>query len=71
MTQYAVPPLAPFRITLDRTAGLLAPEGPTLTRRMSDLEGLFAAESMRAASALADNPVVYSVVSSPVPETAR
>ena len=39
---YSVPPLRPLAITFDPDALTLTPEGQTLTRRMSDLECLFA-----------------------------
>ena len=68
---YRVPPLRPLAITFDQDALTLTPEGPTLTRRMSDLEGLFADGDAWAAAADADNPVVYTVTSSPVPEINR
>lgn len=71
MTAYATPPIEPLRIQFDPSGASLSPQGPTLTRRMSDLNGLFAAEDVRAAAALADDPTVYTVVSSPVPEVAR
>lgn len=71
MTQYDTPPIEPLRIEFEPGGESLHPEGPKLTRRMSDLAGLFAAEEMRADAALANNPLVYTVVSSPVPEIAR
>ncbi|TFC74110.1 cupin domain-containing protein [Cryobacterium sp. TMS1-20-1] len=58
-------------IRFDHAAGTLRPAGPTLTRRMSDLEGLFLDQDAWR-SALADgDPIVYSVVSSRVPEIDR
>ena len=71
MTEFARPPVPPMSIRFDPDASTLSPEGPTLTRRMSDLEGLFRdAEAWRTAVEHGD-PVVYSVVSSPVPEVDR
>lgn len=71
MTEFQTPPIDPFAIRFDADAATLSPEGPTLVRRMSDLEGLFAdADAWRAAVADGD-PVVYSVQSSPVPEVDR
>ena len=68
---YSVPPLRPLAITFDQDALTLSPEGPTLTRRMSDLEGLFADGDAWAAASTGENPVVYTVTSSPVPEINR
>jgi glucose-6-phosphate isomerase len=70
MTTYAVPPIDPMSIRLQGTDRLV-PEGPVLTRRLSDLEGLFAREDLRAAGAAGEDPVVYTVSSSPVPELPR
>jgi glucose-6-phosphate isomerase len=71
MNRYAVPPLTPVAIAFDPAAATLTPAGPTLTRRMSDLEGLFAdADAWRAAIEAGD-PVVYTVAASLVPETDR
>ena len=70
MTTFAVPPITPMSLSMDPATGTMSPAGPTLTRRMSDLEGLFA-DSQAWAADCADNPVVYEVSSSPVPEVAR
>jgi glucose-6-phosphate isomerase, archaeal len=71
VSRYATPPIDPFRITFDAAAGTMAPEGPVLTRRLSDLEGLFRdAESWRA-DRDADDRVVYTVAATPVPEAPR
>jgi glucose-6-phosphate isomerase len=71
MTAYAVPPIAPMSISFDFTTGAVTPQGPVLTRRMSDLQGLFAREDLRVEAAAGDNPTVYTVSSSPVPEIGR
>jgi glucose-6-phosphate isomerase len=71
MTQFATPPLRPFSISLDRSAVSLSPEGPTLVRRLSDLEHLFADESAWRAGVDGGDPVVYTVASTPVPEIAQ
>ena len=71
MPEYLQPPIAPLGITFDQQQLTLSPEGPTLTRRMSDLEGLFADAEAWRRSANGDNPVVYTVTSSPVPEADR
>lgn len=71
MTQVATPPIKPIALTMNAADGKITPEGPTLTRRMTDLEGLFTDTAAWSASCVADNPVVYEVSSSPVPEVAR
>lgn len=71
MTEFHTPPLAPLAIRFDADALTLSPAGPTLTRRMSDLEGLFADQEAWERAASGENPVVYTVTSSPVPEVAR
>ncbi len=69
MSTYLAPPIPPMRIEMADT--MLAPEGPTLTRRLSDLDGLFRDEDAWRSRRDAGNDVVYSVLSSPVPETPR
>lgn len=70
MPDYASPPLSPFRISFDAATAVLDPAGPVLTRRMADLEGLFA--DQHAWAGLEDlSQVVYTVHSSPVPEQPR
>lgn len=69
MSTYLELPIPPMRIEM--TDAMLAPEGPTLTRRLSDLDGLFRDKAAWRARRDAGNDVVYSVLSSPVPETAR
>ncbi|GAA4065321.1 MULTISPECIES: glucose-6-phosphate isomerase family protein [Actinomadura] len=64
MSSFVTPPVPPMRITFDAR---MEPSGPVLTRRMSDLRGLFADTAAWEAS-LAEDPVVYEVASSPVPE---
>lgn len=71
MLQYDTPPIEPMAISFDYQAGTLSPEGPTLTRRMSDLEGLFLDQDAWRTSVESDNPVVYTVTSSRVPEIDR
>ncbi|HZZ96008.1 MAG TPA: glucose-6-phosphate isomerase family protein [Jatrophihabitantaceae bacterium] len=68
---FATPPVAPMRVVFDLAHGAVEPAGPVLTRRMSDLDGLFARDDLRRAMADGDDPVVYTVTSSPVPEIAR
>jgi len=71
VSQYHAVPVPPMEIRFDQTAGTLFPEGPTLTRRMSDLEGLFRDHAAWEQAVADGDPVVYSVVSSPVPEIDR
>ena len=71
MTTFLAPPLDPMRIVFDSASASVTPTGPVLTRRMSSLEGLFAAEELRRELAQGADPVVYTVASSPVPELPR
>ena len=71
MPDFAAPPLRPFSIAFDQARSTLTPEGPTLTRRMSDLEGLFLDRAAWQAAVDDGDPVVYRVQSSPVPEVDR
>ena len=71
MPEFASPPIMPLRITVDETGGVLSPTGPVLTRRMSDLSGLFADQDQWRSGVDTGDPVVYEVVSSPVPEIDR
>ncbi|MFT4083793.1 MAG: glucose-6-phosphate isomerase family protein [Nocardioides sp.] len=69
MAPFATPPIRPFAIELDRSALTLRPEGPVLTRRLSDLAGLFLDTAAWRAAVEDGDPVVYTVSSSPVPES--
>jgi glucose-6-phosphate isomerase len=60
-----------MKIHFDPVAGTFSPTGPTLTRRMSDLEGLFRDRAAWERIVAGENPVVYTVASSPVPESDR
>jgi glucose-6-phosphate isomerase len=71
MTQFDTPPIKPVALTMSIADGKITPEGPILTRRMTDIEGLFTDKAAWSASCDADNPVVYEVSSSSVPEVAR
>lgn len=71
MTTFAEPPLAPYSLTMDAVTGTMSPPGPTLVRRLSDLEGLFLDQDAWRADLAADDLVVYTVASSPVPEIDR
>ncbi|MCW2808874.1 MAG: glucose-6-phosphate isomerase [Marmoricola sp.] len=71
MSHFSATPLDPLLVTMDIAAGRMSPPGPTMVRRMADLEGLFADQAAWARSVESDNPVVYEVSSSPVPEVPR
>ncbi len=71
MTAFFAPPLAPFAVDVDVATASLSPHGPTRVRRMSDLEGCFADEDAWQRAVAGGDPVVYEVVSSPVPELPR
>jgi glucose-6-phosphate isomerase len=71
MAAYASPPIEPMSIVFDIARAEATPAGPVLTSRMSDLGGLFAREELRRQAVADGDPVVYTVVSSPVPETSR
>jgi glucose-6-phosphate isomerase, archaeal len=71
MADFATQPVAPGRILVDVAAGTLSPEGPTLVRRLSDLEGLFRDQDAWRREVAVDDRVVYQVSSSRVPEAPR
>ena len=56
---------------MDVAAGTISPEGPTLVRRLSDLEGLFRDQDAWRRGLAEDDRVVYQVSSSTVPEADR
>jgi glucose-6-phosphate isomerase len=56
---------------MDLAAGTISPAGPTLVRRLSDLEGLFRDGRAWREDTATDDRVVYTVSSSPVPEAER
>ena len=61
----------PQRLVMDIAAGTISHEGPTLVRRLSDLEGLFRDRDAWRHDLAEDDRVVYQVSSSPVPEADR
>ena len=71
MSDYAKPPISPGLISLDVSTGSLLPSGPTLTRRLSDLQGCFKNTEAWQQEVNYGNPIVYQVVSSVVPEIPR
>ncbi|MEU6035047.1 glucose-6-phosphate isomerase family protein [Actinomadura sp. NPDC047616] len=71
MPEFATVPVSPLRISFDPATASVEPAGPVLTRRMSSLEGLFADQGEWKRAVEEDDPVVYTVSSSPVPEIDR
>ena len=71
MADFLPPPVPPLAIRFDPHTALAEPSGPVVTRRMSDLEGLFADTATWERLRADGDPVIYSVASSPVPEIAR
>ena len=71
MGEFARQPISPYRLTMDIAAGTISPQGPTLVRRLSDLEGLFRDCGAWRSDRAAGDPVVYTVSSSLVPEADR
>jgi glucose-6-phosphate isomerase, archaeal len=67
----AAPAVDPQRLVMDVAAGTISPEGPTLVRRLSDLEGLFGDQDAWRRDLAENDSVVYQVSSSPVPESDR
>jgi glucose-6-phosphate isomerase len=71
VSEYFARPVPPLSIRFDLAEGTLSPAGPTLTRRMSDLEGLFRDHAAWEQAVADGDPIVYSVLSSQVPELDR
>ena len=71
MPEFSTLPVPPMSIRFDQALATLSPEGPALTRRTSDLEGLFRDHGAWERAVSDGDPVVYSVVSSLVPEVER
>ena len=71
MADFAPQPVDPGRVDVDVGAGTLRPEGPTLVRRLSDLEGLFRDQDAWRRDVEDGDRVVYQVSSSRVPEGPR
>ncbi len=71
MAEFSTQPVEPHRLVLDVAAGTISPEGPTLVRRLSDLEGLFRDQDAWRRDLAEEDRVVYQVSSSPVPEANR
>jgi glucose-6-phosphate isomerase len=71
VSAYSSVPVPPTAIRFDTEALTLEPAGPTLVRRMSDLDGLFVDRAAWEAAVGDGDPIVYTVASSLVPETDR
>jgi glucose-6-phosphate isomerase, archaeal len=71
LTAFLALPVPPMTIRFDPQTALADPSGPVLTRRMSDLKDLFADTEAWDRLQSGDDPVVYTVASSPVPELPR
>jgi len=71
VNEFAKPPIEPMQISLDISSSSFTPSGPTLTRRLSDLDGCFLNTKEFQSDVISGNPIVYEVISSLVPEVAR
>lgn len=60
--------MEPFSVEIDFTSGLVTGASRTLTRRLSDLEGLFKDQQAYAQMLTSDDPLVYQVYEIRVPE---
>lgn len=66
-----MPPIQPAQIKIDLPNGALTPSGPTLSRYLIDLKGCFKNSEAWQSSVDTENPLVYQVISSQVPEISR
>lgn len=71
MSEYSKIPISPTQISLDLANGKLIPSGPKLIRRLSDLKGCFKNENAWKNDVTQEDQIVYQVISSIVPESAR
>lgn len=71
MSEYSKLPISPTQISLDLANGKLIPSGPKLIRRLSDLKGCFKNENAWKNDITQEDQIVYQVISSIVPESAR
>ena len=71
MSEYSKIPISPTQISLDLANGKLIPSGPKLIRRLSDLKGCFKNEDAWKNGVTQEDQIVYQVISSIVPESAR
>ena len=71
MSEYSKIPISPTQISLDLSNGKLIPSGPKLIRRLSDLKGCFKNGDGWKKEVDQEDQIVYQVISSIVPESAR
>ena len=71
MSEYSKIPISPTQISLDLSNGKLIPSGPNLIRRLSDLKGCFKNGDAWKKEVDQEDQIVYQVISSIVPESAR
>ena len=71
MSEYSKIPISPTQISLDLSNGKLLPSGPKLIRRLSDLKGCFKNGDAWKKEVDQEDQIVYQVISSIVPESAR
>ena len=71
MSEYSKIPISPTQISLDLSNGKLIPSGPKLIRRLSDLKGCFKNGDAWKKEVDQEDQIVYQVISSIVPESAR
>ena len=71
MSEYSKIPISPTQISLDLSNGKLIPIGPKLIRRLSDLKGCFKNGDAWKKEVDQEDQIVYQVISSIVPESAR
>ncbi len=71
MSEYSKIPISPTQISLDLANGKLIPSGPKLIRRLSDLKGCFKNKDAWKNDVTQEDQIVYQVISSIVPESAR
>ena len=71
MSEYSKIPISPTQISVDLSNGKLIPSGPKLIRRLSDLKGCFKNEDDWKKEVDQEDQIVYQVISSIVPESAR
>jgi len=71
MSEYSKIPISPTQISVDLANGKLIPSGPKLIRRLSDLKSCFKNEDAWKKEVNQGDQIVYQVISSIVPESAR